>query len=129
MPRASGWSDCRASSPTPIRSGMRGAKPPQQWSMTPSPESVAQVHESLQVGQEETPEKRRAHHRPILGAEIVADEKDVDGSPGGFEDPAADLVVIIDDAAQKEVYEFGRIVEEHHEAFHAQEVDGVVIKG
>jgi hypothetical protein len=38
-------------------------------------------------------------------------------------------VVIIDDAAQEEVYEFGRIVEEHQEAVHAQEVDGVVIKG
>ena len=42
------------------------------------PELVSQVHEPLQVRQDEAAELARAEHRAVLRAQVVADEEDVD---------------------------------------------------
>src|SRR4030042_1399720 len=93
------------------------------------PEVVTQINHPLQVRKEEAPEERLAYHGSVLGAEVVPDEEDVDGAAGGFENPPADLGVIVDNTPEHGVDEVRSIVEEEHEPVHAQEVDGVVIEG
>ena len=66
-------------------------------------EVVAQVDEPGQVRLEEAAEQGLADDRPVLGAEVVADEKDVESIGRGLEDAQARLEVVIDDARDSRI--------------------------